>query len=185
MREDQPSGAVGGSAPGVADHLPRWKLGPIVSSMESNSEAREDLHLIERAEVSPYVDYPPTPAWYPSAVGLFAGALVCAIALLLRTTWIGALAVIGLLVIEGAFLGWYQRYHGALPSLRNPPAEFRPLLWRFAVGYTAILLIVVALWFFAGWWAAAIGAALMTTAGVAVYERAYAATAARTKARLA
>lgn len=93
--------------------------------------------------------------------------------------------MVGLLALEGAFLGWYQRYHGALPSLRHPPAEFRPLLWRFAVGYTAILVFTVAAWFFAEWWAAAIGMGLMATVGVVIYERAYAATAARTTARLA
>lgn len=157
----------------------------MVSSMESNSEVRKELLEIERAEVSPYVDYPTTPVWFPVSIWIFAGALVCAIAVLMESTWIGALAVAGLLALETGFLNWYARFHGALPSLRHPPAEFRPLFWKFAVGYVAILLITVALWFLAAWWVAAIGMGLMATAGDTVYEKAYAETAARTKARLA
>ncbi|MDQ2852834.1 MAG: hypothetical protein ABI384_02685 [Allobranchiibius sp.] len=155
--------------------------------MESYSEyreAREALAEMERGEASPYVDYPRTPGWYPLTVGVWAGALVLAIALLQRSTWLGALAIVGLVVLEGAFLGWYQRLHGALPSLRNPPAEFRPLFQRYAFGFCTILGVAVALWFITNPWVTAIAITVLATGGIAAYERAYAAAAIRTRARL-
>lgn len=49
---------------------------------------------MERDEASPYVDYPPTPMWYPPSVGLFAGALVVGIAVLMNTNaWITAVTL--------------------------------------------------------------------------------------------
>lgn len=135
----------------------------MVSTMESYSEAREALDEMERGEASPYVDYPPTPSWCPPLVGLLAGALVLGIAVLMGSTWLGCVVIGGLVVLEGAFLTWYSRFHGALPSLRNPPREFRPLLGRLAVGY----------------------AGMIATVAVTIYEKAYAATAARMRARLA
>lgn len=156
----------------------------IVESYSESREAREALAEMERGEASPYVDYPPTPGWYPPTVGVWAGALVLAIALLQRSTWLGALAIGGLVVLEGAFLGWYQRLHGALPSLRNPPVEFRPLFQRYALGFCTILGAAVAFWFITNPWVTAIAITILATGGIAVYERAYEATAIRTKARL-
>lgn len=168
-------------------HLPSWKAGATFSTMASypeSLEAREALAELERGEASPYVDYPRTPGWYPPTVGVWAGALVLAIALLQRSTWLGALAIGGLVVLEGAFLGWYQRLHGALPSLRNPPVEFRPLFQRYAFGFCTILGVAVALWFITTFWVTAIATTVLATGGIAAYERAYAATAVRAKARL-
>lgn len=157
----------------------------MVSSMESYSEAREALSEMDRGEASPYVDYPPTPTWYPPSVGLFAGALVLGLAALMESTWLGCVVIGGIVVLEAAFLSWYSRFHGAMPSLRNPPKEFRSLLWRFALGYVALIVIAVALWFLTNAWITAVTVAVMTTGAVSIYEKAYAATAARTKVRLA
>lgn len=157
----------------------------MVADVESYLDARTALDEMERAEASPYVDYPPTPAWYAPSVGLFAGALVCGIAVLISSVWLGCMVIGGLVVLEGAFLRWYSRVHGALPTLRHPPTEFRPLFWRFAVGYVALIVIAVALWFLANAWITAITVAVMATVAVMIYEKAYAAAAARTKVRLA
>lgn len=153
--------------------------------MESYPEARDALDEMERGEASPYVDYPPTPSWYAPSVGLFAGALVLGIAVLMYSTWLGCMVIGGLVVLEGTFFNWYSRLHGALPSLRNPPKEFRPLLGRFAVGYVGLIAVAVALWFLSNAWITAVAVAVMATVAVAIYEKAYAATAARTRARLA
>lgn len=157
----------------------------MVSSMESNSEAREELREMERAEVSPYVDYPPTAWWYPPAMGLFAGAFLMSLALIVGRNWLGFVALGSLLVIEGIAISCYQRYHGAMPSsLRNPPLEFRPLFRRFFAGYLGIVVIAAALWILIAPWVAAIVTIVLVTVALMVYEKAYAAKAAQTKARL-
>lgn len=169
----------------ISERLLEWKVAPMVSAMESYSEAREALAELERGEASPYVDYPPTPAWYPPSVGVFAGALVVGIAVLINSTWLGCVVIGGLVVLEAAFLSWYSRFHGAMPSMRNPPMEFRSLIRRFAVGYAALIGVTVALWFLTNAWVTAAAVAGMATVAVTIYEKAYAATAARTSARLA
>lgn len=95
---------LAGEAQVLASHLPNWKVLCVVSTTESYSNAREALDDLQRAEASPYVDYPPTPRWYPPLVGLWAGALVMAIDMLIRTTWIGCLAIAGLVVVQATFL---------------------------------------------------------------------------------
>ena len=43
--------------------------------MESNESARDLLREADRAEAAPWVDFPPTPAWYPASVGIWGAAL--------------------------------------------------------------------------------------------------------------
>lgn len=63
--------------------------------------------------------------------------------------------------------------------------EFRPLLLSFAVGFPLVLALTAAAWFLFGSWMTAVVVAVLVTGAIAAYERAYAATAARTRARLA
>ncbi len=141
--------------------------------------------MMERAEASPYVDFPRTPSWYPPSVGGWAGAFAAAVGVVQRGHWLGLVAIAALIAVEFGFVRWYRRSHGALPTMQNPPVEFQPLFRRFAVGFVLVIATTMVLWLLAGPWIAAIVLAVFVTVAIAVYERAYAATAARVRSRLA
>lgn len=141
--------------------------------------------MAERAEAAPYVDYPPTPKWYPPSVGVWAAALVLLIAQREDHQVLTVIGILALVAIEGAFLSWYSRYHGALPSLRHPPAEFRVAFLRYLAGLAVVIGLIALAWWVVDPWAAAIVTLVSVTAGLALYEREYAAAARRTRQRLA
>ena len=47
--------------------------------METTPDPYQQLAEAERAAAAPYVDYPPTPAWYAPAVGAWSAAVVAAL----------------------------------------------------------------------------------------------------------
>jgi hypothetical protein len=150
--------------------------------MESDAAAQELVRAAERGEAAPWVDYPPTPGWYPSAVGLWSAALVLAIG-----TLDGAarpLVALALVAVELLFLGWYRRYRGTLPS-GWMPRELRPVAALFAVGLVVVVGVAVLVVAIGHPVLAAVATLLLTTPLVWWYERAYAAAAAATRARLA
>lgn len=158
----------------------------MVSVMEST---REDLlqaqRAAERAEAAPYTDYPPTPAWYPPAMGAWMAAYT--LLLTLREdhgVWL-VLGMIALASLTGLFLGWYSRYHGAMPNLRHAPREFRRAFACYAAVVVTIGASIALAWRLAGPALAAPVAFAATTLGLIVYERSYAAAARRTRERLA
>lgn len=152
--------------------------------METNPD-QDLLRELERAEAAPYVDYPPTPAWYfPAAGAWFAGITGMQgltedhlpIALVLLVVLIGAL---------GAFCAWYAGYRGAMPSmLRRAPRGMGPM---FALYFVGAALIFGAVWttgHAAGWgWASPLTFVLATT-GLWLHEKSYGAAAARVRERL-
>ncbi|WP_244931609.1 hypothetical protein [Nocardioides sp. W7] len=154
--------------------------------MESDRlDPQQARRIAERAEAAPYIDYPPTPWWYAPAAGLWAGALILLIGLAQDRRVLALVGLLALVALEGAFLAWYSRYHGALPSLRHAPAEFRPAFVRYGVGVAVVLALVVGSWLLAGAIAAAVVAGVAVTVGLVLYERTFARAAARTRARLA
>jgi hypothetical protein len=157
----------------------------MVSVMESDRlDPTQARRIAERAEAAPYVDYPPTPWWYAPSVGLWAAALVLMTGAAPDGP-LSALGIVALVVLEGAFLRWYFRYHGAVPSLRHAPPEFRPAFARYAVGVVATVGLVACGWLLAGPWLAASVALVSVTVGLVLYERTFAAAARRTRERLA
>ncbi|HTW16309.1 MAG TPA: hypothetical protein VMF51_14335 [Nocardioides sp.] len=152
--------------------------------MESDRlDPREARRIAERAEAAPFVDYPPTPWWYAPAAGLWAGSFTLLAGV--REHGLAVLGLLALVAVESAFLAWYSRYHGAFPSLRRAPREFRPAFARYFVGLALVLLLVVGAWVAWGVFVAAVVAAVSVAAGLALYERTYARAAARTRDRLA
>ncbi len=167
-------------ATAVSDHLPCRKVIDMVSIMESN-EIRAALQGAERAEAAPWVDYPPTPRWYPLATGIWAAALT--ISFQIEQSMVRALVVIALVGVELAFIGWYRRYRGTMPS-GKAPQEFRPAINRFAFGNVLTASVVVAISLAGLPWLAAVIALLVVTATFTWYERAYAGAAQRARERL-
>jgi hypothetical protein len=140
--------------------------------------------IAERAEVAPYVDYPPTPRWYFPAGGAWAAAYVALLGLHdSHDGWMVA-GLLALVALQGAFLAWYRSYHGAMPRLRRAPREFRRAFLGYGVGCVVVVAVVVAAWLAAGVAAAAVVAFVAVTAGLAWYERVYAAAAGRTRERV-
>lgn len=151
--------------------------------MESVEELRERESLAERAAAALYVDYPPTPRWYPPAMGLWAVALVLVIALVdpessWRAVGLGALVVVNLV-----FVGWYRRYRGTWPRGRAP-REIRRAMAGFVVGAALTVVLGGLLIWLAPAAVAALVVFVAVTAGVAWYEAVYAGAAAATRARL-
>ncbi|NPC97455.1 hypothetical protein [Nocardioides sp. zg-DK7169] len=139
----------------------------------------------ERAEAAPYTDYPPTPWWYPPAMGVWVTAYV--LLLTLREghgVWL-IVGMVGLAALVGLFLSWYSRHHGAMPNLRRAPREFRPAFACYAGVLVGIVGSTALAWRLVGPVLAAPVAFVTTVAGIVVYERAYAAAARRTRERLA
>lgn len=153
------------------------------------ADPRQQLRELERAEAAPYVDYPPTPWWNYPAVGFWAAAYTGTFAwwtLADGNPIVVCAVMIGLSALVGAYLGWYQRYHGAPPSLRGrKPREIRRAYAQYFVGVLALVgLIVLAGWLL-GAVAATVTAFLGAMGGFWIYEQAYGRAAAATKARLA
>lgn len=156
--------------------------------MESDSDLRSQLRDLERAEAAPYTETPPTPRWYVPAAALWAGALAALVKLTRgddpARLWAAA-GIIGLAALIGVYVGWYQRYHGAAPSLRGrKPVEIRRVIWGYAAGALVVLAANAAVIAVAPWWACAVFGFLTAGAGLWWYERAYARAAAAAKERL-
>ena len=151
-----------------------------VSIMESD-EIRAALDEADRAEAAPWVDYPPTPAWYPVGSGFWAAALVLVIGELDGPVF--AFCMAGLIAIELGFLAWYRRYRGAMPT-GAAPREFRAAIVRFATASCVAAGTVLVLSLAVSPWLGAPLALVAFTGIFAWYERAYADAARRTRERL-
>ncbi|WP_156365092.1 hypothetical protein [Sciscionella sediminilitoris] len=131
--------------------------------IQSNRDAEEALWQAERPAAAPYVDYPPTPAWYPPAIGLRAAAFCLAMGIPSGGAR-KAVAVALLGMAESGFAVWYRRYRGVLPRGRAPE-EVRKVLTAFIFGAVVVIGVV--------------------TPAIMGHERAYTAAASSTRARLA
>jgi len=150
------------------------------------SDAEEQLRIIERAEAAPYISYPKSPWWYPPLAGLWVAALIGAF-----TWWrdssllfVSSLAV--LLGLEIAFLTWMQRRHGAMPfpGRGRPPREIGRIWIRYILAVPVLMIAVGLVWWLVGVLAGAVTAFALVTAGIWYYERRYAVAAAKVRERL-
>jgi hypothetical protein len=49
------------------------------------------------------------------------------------------LGLVVLVALQGGFMSWYRRYHGALPSMRRAPGEFRRTFVAYGLGLLAVV----------------------------------------------
>ena len=146
----------------------------------------EQLRAIAQGEAAPYVRYPPTPWWYSPAVGAWAAVFVGAFSWWRVNGPLFISALVVLIAVEGVFIGWLKRRHGALPwpGYGRPPAEIAAVYRGFAAGFVVVAAAVAVSWWLGG---APVGAAVTfvtVTAGLALYERRYTRAAARVRERL-
>lgn len=153
--------------------------------MESDAfDLTEAQRTLERAEAAPYVDYPPTPWWYYPAFGAWSAAYVALLGLWDDHSVLLVAGMVLLAAVIGGFLGWYQRYHGAMPRPFRGPREFRPAYAFYGLGTAAVVGLVTAAWLLVGHPAAIVTAFAATALALHGYERAYATAARRTRERL-
>jgi hypothetical protein len=153
----------------------------MLSTMESTNRAQDLLREADRAEAAPWVEFPPTPGWYPPAVGAWGAAVVLALGVLDGA--LSGITVVVLALLEVGFIRWYRRYRGTMPT-GSMPREMRTAALLFVAAVLALVVGAGALVMTGHAW---LGAALVLVVGTAVvwwYERAYAAGAARVRARL-
>lgn len=158
----------------------------MLSVMESTPPPAEQLRAIEQAEAAPYINFPPTPWWYSPAIGAWAAAFVGAFSWWRVNSALFLVSLALLVVLEGLFIGWLKRRHGALPmpGYGRPPAEIASA-WRwYGAGAVVVIAAIAVAWWLGGVATGAVVAFITVAAGLAVYERRYAQAAARARERL-
>jgi hypothetical protein len=156
----------------------------MVSGMESDATPQQALAAAERATASIWTDYPRTPAWYYPAVGAWAAAVVYTVAGV-DSAIVQVPVMLALVGLSAGFMGWYQRYRGAMPRLTSAPAEFRRPIWAYFAVYSLLVAAVIVVGFVLDLpLVAAAGTFVVATAGLYAYEKAYESAARRTKERL-
>ncbi|MGN6250985.1 MAG: hypothetical protein ACTHNS_04125 [Marmoricola sp.] len=146
-------------------------------------QAATRLREAERSAAAPYIDYPPAPAWYPPAGGVWATGLAASLLLVHGDTW-ATITRLALDLVLVAFVSWYVRKRGTMPSLRGVPAELRRAFAAYLGGLALIGLVLAAS---ALWLPVPITLVLtfvLVTAGLYAYETCYARAAEETRARL-
>lgn len=159
----------------------------MLSDMEtSRTDLEEARRAMLRAEASPFIDYPRLGAWYPVSWGVWAAFLLVTIHVDVDNPvlQLGISLVPTLLAL--AFLWWYSRRHGALPApgTRRPPA-ITALVRRLYGVFAVVIAVIVAVDLLAGLPWSPIVAAVLATATITWYERAYGVVADRIRAELA
>lgn len=153
--------------------------------MATDDDLRTQQRAAERAEAAPWTDYPPTPRWYPPAVGLWAAALTASFTVLDGAARGVTVAV--LIALELGFLAWYRTYRGTMPSglLGSMPPEIAVAARHLLAALAVVTALVAAAGFLGPDWLGPVLALVGVTAVVNHYETSYAAAAASTRARLA
>lgn len=155
----------------------------MLSNMENTERAhlRESLRAAERAEAAPWVDYPPTPAWYPVSVAVWAAALTMSFAI--ESTPVRGAVVAALVGLELGFIFWYRRYRGTMPAGKVPPELSRPF-YAFIAFNLAVMAGAFVIGSLVAVWVAAVFVFVAVVPAFTWYERVYDRAAARTRARL-
>ncbi len=109
--------------------------------MESNDLLRD----LDQAAARPFIDYPPTPWWYPILMGGCFSATAAVLLLIYHGNVVAGIVLgVAALVAVGIFGGWYRSRWGTWPQMREAPAEIRRAYRRcFAGLFVALVLTVV------------------------------------------
>ena len=151
--------------------------------METPLGPADDLREHERAAALAYTEYPPTPAWYPAAVGVWSALfLACFLYLLGEPALVPCL--LGLVAIEAGFVGWYRRKRGTMPSMKGAPPEFQRAFRIYAAGIVGVAALVAAASFVLPRPAAVAICLAVVTLALTAYERVYRDAAVAARARL-
>ncbi len=147
-------------------------------SQENTSDRRPNagrdvqlqLEELAQAEVLTHTRYPRLGAWYPPLAGVVVGAWIAGFAL---PIW-AQLPLWGvMLVLVGIAIRLYMNRRGVLPNPSQAPKLIRREMTIFLIAYALFIGAIFGLWFVTTWWVTSIFAAVVSTIGIAVYERRY------------
>lgn len=148
--------------------------------MESD-EIREAMLEADRAAAAPWVEYPPTPRWWPY---LFAAwTLVFALNIGYVDGLPQALGTLLLAIVMGVVTGWQRLRRGTYPTGRGP-RELRASFVYLIVGAGVIALVAWLTSMTVAPWLGAIAAAILAFFLITTYERVYERAAEQIRARL-
>lgn len=138
---------------------------------------RED----ERAAAAPWVEGPPSPAWYPAACGAWFGAWAW---ILTSDHWWSSLLLAPLLLLVVLHVRWERRRRGTSPRWRGAPGDLTRVLW-LSLALTAVVGVLgLAIDHVAGRWPMIAWVTVGAAACVALDERLRARAARRVRERL-
>ncbi len=109
--------------------------------MESKDLVR-DLNL---AAARPFIEYPPTPRWYPALMGGYFAAIAASIFLGANGYGVAGFGVIAAAIVTlGLFFRWYRSRWGTWPQMSEAPPEIRRAYRLAFAGALVALLLTVA-----------------------------------------
>lgn len=151
--------------------------------METPLGPADSLREHERAAALPYTEYPPTPRWYPPAVGVWAAVFLGSFLYLWSEPAFG-FAMFALIAVELGFISWYRRKRGTMPSMKGAPTEFNRAFRLYAAGLVGLAVVIAAATLVLPHIVAVAVCFVGVTGGLAAYERVYREAADATRARL-
>ncbi len=135
-------------------------------------ESKDSLRDLNLAAARPFIEYPPTPWWYPALMGGYFAATVSAILLFAsghRFEAIGVLA--GAIIALGLFFRWYRSRWGTWPQMSEAPPEIRRAYRIALAGASVAVLLAVAVTLLSPPVVAVVATFVVFTTSVWAYER--------------
>ncbi len=150
-------------------------------------ESKVSLRELNLAAARPFIEYPPTPWWYPGLIGGYFAAIAVALFQGADGHIVAELSVFaGAALTLGVFFRWYRARWGTWPQMSEAPAEIRRAYrLAFAGASVALLLTVVVALLSPPLAAVAVTFVVFTTSVWAYERRVYPAACAAVRSRLA
>lgn len=105
-------------------------------------ESKDSLRELNLAAARPFIEYPPTPWWYPVLMGGYFAAIAIALFLGADGHGLVAFGVFAAAIITlGLFFRWYRARWGTWPQMSEAPPEIRRA-YRIAFAGAAVALLL-------------------------------------------
>ncbi len=115
-----------------------------MESFTDPAAAKAQLDEIERLSTVPWTEYEDFPLWVFPAIAAFLTSMMASLHLMWSNSW-WIIAVIGLLVLEGAALGFLSQRRKASPHILRTPQQFRSITIALFVGIAVIVGVTIVL----------------------------------------
>jgi len=150
-------------------------------------ESKDLLRDLNLAAARPFIEYPPTPWWYPALMGGYFAAIAAAMFLGANGHGVVAFGVFGVAIVTlGLFFRWYRSRWGTWPQMSEAPPEIRRAYRLAFTGASAALVLTVAVGFLSPPLVTVAVTFVIFTTSVWAYERrVYPAACAAVRSRLA
>ncbi len=155
--------------------MTKWKVIGIVAGMESYdtnlpepTEVSSQLAEAERLSTLAWTEAEDMPRWMYPAAGIWFAGVIASLRLMWDNPW-WIVALVVLLALEGAAIGWITSMRRANPNLRSAPPEFQRVLTGYLIGLMVVVGATMALleWSVVG---GVVFCAATSTAGLVLYR---------------